>query len=92
MATIVEYSNAKTPENHYPWHIISPSSSGPCCFSEMEEIGDVNREERWEWVYKRCRMCGFTVQVILRPIQDDAVLSRLRAMLHRSFRRTPRAR
>jgi len=87
MSAIVEYTNAKPPENHYPWRIVSPSRSGPCCFAEMEEIGEVQREERWEYVYKRCRRCGFTVQMILREVPDDALLSRLRTLLQRSFRR-----
>jgi hypothetical protein len=87
MPTIVEYTNAKSPENRYPWYIVSPPRSGPCCFSEMEEIGEVQREEQWEWVYKRCRTCGFTVQVILRQLPDDALVARLRSELQRSFRR-----
>jgi len=87
MPTIVEYTNTKPPENRYPWRIVSPSRSGSCCFSEMEEIGEVQHEERWECVYKRCRRCGFTVQMILREIRDDAEFARLRRLLQRSFRR-----
>jgi len=89
MPTIVEYTNRKLPENLYPWHIVSPADSGPCCFSAMEEIGDAQREERWEFVYKRCRMCGFTVQMILRRVPDEALIAALRKELEHSFRRNP---
>jgi hypothetical protein len=87
MATIVEYTGAKEPENFYPWHIVSPPHSSPCCFSEMEEIGEAHAVERWECVYKRCRICGFTVQAILRPIPDAALAADLRKALDRAFRR-----
>lgn len=87
MPTIVEYTNRKPPENLYPWHIVSPADSRPCCFFDMEEIGEPRREERWEYVYKRCRTCGFTVQMILRRVPDEALLARLRKELHHSFRR-----
>jgi hypothetical protein len=91
MPTIVEYTNRKPPENLYPWHIVSPSRSGPCCFSEMEDIGKARREERWEYVYKRCRHCGFTVQMILREVPNEALVARLRKELRHSFRRNARA-
>jgi hypothetical protein len=87
MSTIVEYTNGKPPENLYPWRIVSPARSGPCCFCEMEEIGETQREERWEYVYKRCRQCGFTVQVILREVPNEALVARLRKELQHSFRR-----
>ncbi len=87
MPTIVEYTDVKPPENRYPWRIVSPSRSGPCCFSEMQEIGEVQRDERWECVYKRCRRCGFTVQMILREIPAEALVASLRHELRRVFRR-----
>jgi uncharacterized Fe-S cluster-containing MiaB family protein len=55
----------------------------------MEEIGDAQRAERWEFVYKRCRMCGFTVQMILRRVPDEALIASLRKELELSFRRNP---
>ena len=87
MSTIVEYTDTKPPENRYPWRIISPSRSSPCCFSEMEGIGEVRHEERWEYVYKRCKSCGFTVQMILHEVADTTALARLRTLLDRAFRR-----
>ena len=70
MATIVEYADDKAPQNLYPYRIISPSRSGPCCFSDMEEIGGSRRDERWMYQYKRCRTCGFTVRVIVCGLPD----------------------
>ena len=87
MRTIVKYTNAAPPENLYPQQIVSPSRSGPCCFYEMEDIGEAQRDERWEYVYKRCRRCGFTVQAILRTVPNEALAAKLRSDLRRMFRR-----
>jgi len=88
--TIVEYTDAKPPRNQYPARIISPSRSGPCCFSDMEDIGDTQRDGHWVFHYKRCRRCGFTVRVILREIPDEALIGELREILANSFvRRVP---
>jgi hypothetical protein len=90
MATIVEYTDAKTPRNQYPDRIISPPRSGACCFSEMEPVGDPQREGNWLYSYKRCRRCGFAVRVILREVPDEALISELRHILENSFlRRVP---
>jgi hypothetical protein len=85
MATIVEYTDQKAPKNLYPARIISPIRSGPCCFSDMEEIGKPQRNDRWVFQYKRCRKCGFTVRVILREIPDAALAAELRKILANSF-------
>ena len=87
MPTIVEYTDRKHPANHYPTRIISPPHSGPCCFSDMEEIGAPQREGRWEYVYKRCRTCGFAVRVIVRELPDEALVTELRKILEVSFQR-----
>lgn len=87
MATIVEYTDAKFPQNLYPKRIISPSHSSPCCFSEMEEIGPVQRDGHWEYRYKRCRKCGFSLRVILRALPDERLLRDLRWTLENSFKR-----
>ncbi len=87
MSTIVEYTDARPPENLYPTRIISPSRSGPCCFTDMEEIGDLHREARWEYVYGRCRKCGFAVRVIVRQLPDDALVGELQKILAVSFQR-----
>jgi len=68
METIVEYTDTKVPLNQYPHRIISPSQSGPCCFSETEAVGPVEHGDRWVYRYKRCRACGFTVRVVLREV------------------------
>ncbi len=87
MPTIVEYTDKKVPENRYPTRIISPPHSGACCFSEMEEIGTPQREGHWEYVYRRCRTCGFAVRVIVRELADEALVSELRKILEVSFQR-----
>ena len=87
MATIVEYTDAKAPQNLYPERIISPSHSSPCCFDDMEEVGSAQRDGHWEYQYKRCRKCGFTVRMILREIPDEALIEDLRRTLENSFQR-----
>jgi hypothetical protein len=87
MATIVEYTEGKTPVNGFPDRIISPPRSGPCCFSDMEEIGAAQEEGRWVYRYKRCRTCGFTVRMIQRELPDAALAADLRRTLATTFRR-----
>jgi hypothetical protein len=84
-ATIVEYTDQKEPKNLYPRRIVSPIRSGPCCFTDMEEIGKPQEEGRWVFQYKRCRKCGFTLRVILREIPDAALAAELRKILANSF-------
>jgi len=83
--TIIEYSDQKEPRNAYPERIVSPLRSGPCCFTDMEEIGQPIQEGRWLFRYRRCRKCGFAVRVILREIPDQALLAELRRILATSF-------
>jgi len=85
MATIVEYTDQKTPENRYPERIVSPLRSRPCWFSDMAEIGTIRPDGRWVYQYKRCRQCGFTVRVILREIPDEALVAELRQRLEHAF-------
>ena len=85
MPTIVEYTDRKPPENRYPECIVSPPRSSACCFSDMQDVGDARREAAWEYRYRRCRTCGFTVRVILRPIPDEALLGELRGVLTKAF-------
>jgi hypothetical protein len=85
MATIVEYSDQKRPENRYPHRIISPPRSSACCFSDMEQVGAPQENGRWVFQYRRCRKCGFAVRVILREIPDVALMAGLRETLARSF-------
>ncbi len=90
MATIIEYTDAKAPQNLYPERIISPSHSKPCCFTDMEEVGPVQQDGNWEYQYKRCRKCGFAVRVILRALPDEALIRDLRRTLKNSFQRNAR--
>ena len=85
MATIVEYTDRKTPRNGYPRHIISPSHAGPCCFSEMEWLDAPQVDVRWRYQYRRCRRCGFAVRVILHEIPNAALVNSLREELAHSF-------
>ena len=87
MVTIVEYTDQRQPENQYPERIISPPRSGPCCFSDMEEVGEPSKDGRCIFQYKRCRKCGFAVRMILREIVDSVMIAQLRETLARSFTR-----
>jgi hypothetical protein len=84
-ATIVEYTDQKPAKNQFPQRIVSPVRSGPCCFTDMEEVGQPQEEGRWVFQYKRCKKCGFALRVILREIPDAALASELRKILANSF-------
>jgi len=85
LATIVEYTDQKPAKNQFPERIVSPVRSGPCCFTDMEEIGAPQEDGRWVFQYKRCKKCGFSLRVILREIPDAALASELRKILANSF-------
>ncbi len=85
VVSIVEYTDQKPPINRYPRRIISPLRPGPCCFSDMEALGEPQEDERWMYQYRRCRQCGFAVRVILREIPDAALLTSLRETLAHAF-------
>ncbi len=87
MATIVEYSDTKAPENLYPKRIISPSHSGPCCFSNMEVIGEPHQDGNWMVQYKRCKTCGYAVRLVVRELPNEALIADLRKILEVSFQR-----
>jgi len=78
MSSIVKYTDRAPAENLYPRRIVSPRKSRPCCFSDMELVGEPHSEGRWVFQYRRCRRCGFTVRVILRQIPDDALMAEVR--------------
>ena len=80
MSTIVNYTDKRPPLNHFPQRIISPTRSGPCCFAAMENVGAIGREARWEYAYRRCRTCGFTVRVVVRYLPDQTELANLRKL------------
>jgi hypothetical protein len=85
MATIVEYTDQKRPENLYPVRIISPPRPGPCCFSDMEEVGEPQEDDRWIFQYRRRKRCGFALRVILREIPNASLAADLRKTLANSF-------
>ncbi len=79
MPTIVEYTDARSPRNEYPDRIVSPLQAGPCCFTDMENVGVPAVEGRWRYQYRRCRVCGFTVRVIIQELPDADAIASLRA-------------
>ena len=87
MPTIVTYTNEQPPLNQFPERIISPTHSGPCCFFAMEALGTVYREARWEYAYRRCRTCGFTVRVIVRYLPDSVEIATLQKLFATVFSR-----
>lgn len=87
MATIVEYTDASAPMERYPSRIVSPTRSGRCCFSDMIELGNPERDGNWEFRYRRCRTCGFTVRLVTRMLPDHGLLEKLRRDLATSLSR-----
>jgi hypothetical protein len=85
MATIVTYTDRDPAANQYPERIVSSRRPGPCCFTDMEEVGTTQHEGRWVFQYRRCRQCGFTVRVIIREIPDAVRAEELRRILARAF-------
>jgi hypothetical protein len=85
LATIVEYTDQKPAKNQFPQRIVSPVRSNPCCFTDMEEVGEPQEDGRWVFQYKRCKKCGFALRVILREIPDAVLASELRKILANSF-------
>ncbi|HSB70090.1 MAG TPA: hypothetical protein VLT62_12220 [Candidatus Methylomirabilis sp.] len=77
MATIVTYRDDQPPLNNFPERIISPTRSGPCCFSAMEDLGVICHQGQWEYAYRRCRTCGFTVRGIVRYVLDEEEIANL---------------
>lgn len=83
MASIVEYSTTKPPENRYPDAIVSPTAASACCRDSREAVGEQKVEGRWITRYLRCRVCGFAVKVGLRQLPDEQANAALRALLTR---------
>ena len=61
MATIVEYSTDK-PINTYPAKIVSPPFPSQCCRSSSEQLGEIQEENGWPFMYQHCAVCGYTVR------------------------------
>jgi hypothetical protein len=65
----------------------SPLHSGPCRFSDMEDIGAPQMDTRGVFEYKRCRKCGFALRVFLREIPNAALIAELRHTFQFAFTR-----
>ena len=83
MTNIVEYDERRATLNAYPDRIISPPHPSECCFSGMEQVGDVEEDGSWLFIYKRCRTCGYTVRHFL--MMSPKAMGTIRADLHRSM-------
>lgn len=62
MATIVEYNSQRKAINAYPAKIVSPPFPSACCSVSSVQVGGVQDEHAWPFVYHRCAICGFTVR------------------------------
>lgn len=62
MATIVEYSSQRKAINAYPAKIVSPPVPRACCEFSSGQVGEVQEESGWRFVYHRCGVCGYTVR------------------------------
>ncbi len=78
LPTLVTYTDAMPPQNQFPRRVISPTRSGPCCFTDMAALGKPRRNDRYEYEYRRCQTCGFTLRVIVRYLPDKARMTDLR--------------
>jgi len=78
MPSLVPDTEEQPPTSRYARQIISPPQAGACCFSAMEWLETPQRYDRWVFQYRRCRRCGFAVQVILSEILNAASITRLR--------------
>lgn len=62
MATIVEYSTDKHFINAYPAKIVSPPVPSDCCSFSSVQVGEIQEQHGWPFVYLRCGVCGYTVR------------------------------
>jgi hypothetical protein len=62
MASIVEYNERDIAVNAYLKRIISPPHPSECCHAGMAQIGDVEEDGDWLFIYKRGRTGGYTVR------------------------------
>ncbi len=62
VTTIVEYSNHKHAINAYPARIVSPPVPSDCCSSFTVQVGEIQEQHGWPFVYIRCGACGYTVR------------------------------
>lgn len=62
MATIVEYSSRKQAVNAYPAKIVSPPAPRECCSTSTAQVGEIQEQHGWPFVYLRCGVCGYTVR------------------------------
>lgn len=83
MASIVEYDERKSAINAYPERIVSPPQPNDCCPSGMEQVGDVEEDGNWLYVYKRCRVCGYTVRHFL--MMSPRALRKMRGEILKSL-------
>lgn len=65
MATIVHYRERKAAVNGYPERIVSPFYPSECCSMSMEQVGEVEEDGNWLYIYKGCPACGYTVRHFL---------------------------
>jgi hypothetical protein len=84
VVSIVEYTDQKPAADEFPARIVSPVHASHCCLTEMEAVGEPQREERWIYQYRRCRGCGFTVRLIVRQLPDERLDAQLRDMFKAS--------
>ena len=76
MSGMVPYTDRQPPTNRYRHQLIAPPRAGACCASAMEWLDAPQRDVRGVCQDRRCRRCGFTVQVILRELRDAAWIAR----------------
>lgn len=77
--SIVEYRDDRPALNAYPTRILSPSRPSACCADGMALLGAPQRDGAWEYYYKRCGRCGYTVRFYTSQ-GLDAILDELKGL------------
>ncbi len=77
--SIVEYRDDRSALNAYPTRIVSPSRPSACCADGMARLGAPERDGAWEYYYKRCGTCGYTVRFYTSQ-GLDAILDELKGL------------
>jgi hypothetical protein len=75
MPTIVTYSSYERVLAAYPRRIVSAPFPDRCCPSATGQVGRLQEEQGWPFVYHRCAVCGFAVR---RFASRDDVLEKMR--------------
>jgi hypothetical protein len=76
LRSIIVYTDAEPPANHYPRKIVSPVSPKPCCTDANRElVGNIKEVDGFKFCYRICTICGHAVRYFYPAVRtnDQAV-------------------